>query len=209
MAAPSASDAHYPLGAATCFETPLEVRPLASRGRGARGAASASLTPRVRRLAPLRSAQPTHRLSVLVTAVCCLLSVLPFVPQYAKFALRCAPCCARRAATAPHAPSLNSGSAEGVSRLTLAFITFGFWLQLWNLVVLHYNQLQLCFSSADEPSLADGAWVRRPSHRRAYLGRMQRARELPAMRAVVAAQPKAFTRRFPSLRRFRPLIRHY
>jgi hypothetical protein len=32
---------------------------------------------------------PTRGLSVAVTALCCILSVLPFLPQYAKFILRC------------------------------------------------------------------------------------------------------------------------
>ena len=33
---------------------------------------------------------PTRGLSVAITALCCVLSVLPFLPQYAKFILRCA-----------------------------------------------------------------------------------------------------------------------
>ena len=94
MAAPSPAP-RSPLGAATCFEQPLEARCAAARRLPLRMAAAEAL-----RGAP----QPTHRLSIAFTALCCLLSVLPFVPQYAKFIMRRAPG-ALRARAAPTTPA--------------------------------------------------------------------------------------------------------
>jgi len=75
--------------------------------------------------------------SVVATAVACLLSVIPFFPQYAKFALR--------------------RSAGGVSPLMLTLLTLGFWLQLQNLVILHADQIAYCY--APPASLPAGAYA--------------------------------------------------
>ena len=69
------------------------------------------------------------RFSYGFTALCCVLTALPFAPQYVKFALR--------------------DSAEGVSRWTLALIIFTTWLQVLNLLVLHWDELSGCAAAGD------------------------------------------------------------
>ena len=163
--AASSSDTHYPLGAATCFGAPLEVSPPASGGLPAPVAACETLTsPCASSRAALRRAADApaqrHRHSRVLPP---LRAALRAAVRQIRAPVR-PPRVHRTTATERRsrcfAPLPRSGSAEGVSRLTLAFITFGFWLQLWNLVVLHYDQLQLCFAPSSEPSLAAGAWVR-------------------------------------------------
>jgi hypothetical protein len=62
---------------------------------------------------------------------------------------------ALRPAEARTAPRRRS--SEGISLLTLALITLGFWLQLWNLTILHYDQVAACFLSKTS-TLSAGAW---------------------------------------------------
>jgi uncharacterized protein with PQ loop repeat len=56
-----------------------------------------------------------------------LLTLTPFVPQYAKFWLR--------------------RSADGVSLVTLALIIFSTWLQVLNLLVLHWDEIAFCLEN--------------------------------------------------------------